>query len=78
MLSVKGRISRDVSRDNTTWLEEPELIVGDAFNQQILGGRRSADWIHVRLSKEGSHENNELEGKGKSAFNWKINLQVRT
>ena len=71
-------IPRDASRADTTWLEEPELNIGDAFNQQISGGKESANWSHVRLSKEESCENNELEGKGKSAFNQKINLQVRT
>ena len=70
MLSVNGRVSRDASRADTTWLEDPELNVGDAFNQQISGRRGSADWSHVQLSEEGSRENNELKGKGKSAFFW--------
>ena len=43
MLSVNGRISRDSSRTDIMWLEEPELNVGDAFNRQISGGRVSAN-----------------------------------
>ena len=30
------------------------------------------------LSEERLYENNELEGKGESVFNQKINLQVKT
>ena len=75
MLSVNGRISRDASRDDTTWLGRPELNVGDAFNRQISGGRESVDWSHVRLSEEGLREINEQEDEGKSAFDRKIDLR---
>ena len=78
MLSVNKKILRDASRTDTTWLEKPELNVEDAFNQQISGGKGSAGWNHVWLSEKGSHKNNELEDKGESAFNQKINLGVRT
>ena len=52
MLSVNGRISRDASRDDTTWLGRPELNVGDAFNRQISGegGKR---WLKSRAVKRG-------------------------
>ena len=63
MLSVNGRISHNATRNDTTWLEGPELNVGDAFNWQISSGGRSACWSHVRLSKEGSRENNEQKKK---------------
>ena len=68
MLSVNGRISRDASRDDTTWLARPELNVGDVFNRQISVGSKSVDWNHVRLSEEGSSEINVQEGEWESAF----------
>ena len=75
MLSVNSRISRDVSRDDTTWLERPELNVGDAFNRQVSGGRESIGWSHMQLSEEGSREINVQEGEWESAFDRKIDLQ---
>ena len=63
MLDVNGRISRDASHVDTTWLEKPELNVGNVFNWQISGRRGSVDWNHVQLSEEGSCEFNESERK---------------
>ena len=59
MLSVNGKISRNASCDDITWLERPELSVGDVFNWQISSEGESVDWSHVRLSEEGSYEINE-------------------
>ena len=75
MLSVNGRISRNASRDDTTWLRRPELNVGDAFNRQISGEGESVDWSHVRWSEEGSREINEWEDERESAFDQKIDFR---
>ena len=75
MLSVNGRISRDASCIDTTWLKRLELNVGDAFNRQISGEGESVDWSHVWLSEVGSREINEQEDEGESAFDQKIDLR---
>ena len=72
---MNGKISRDPSRIDTTWLEGPELNVGDAFNQQISGRKKSVNKSHVRLSEEGSREINEQEGEWESTFDQKIDLR---
>ena len=51
MLSVNGRISHGVSRDDTMWLERPELNIGDAFNRQIRWKRKR--WLKSRAVKQG-------------------------
>ena len=75
MLSVNGKISRDMLRVDITWLKRPELNVGDAFNWQILGERKSIDWSHMQLSEKRSREINKQEDKRESAFDQKIDLQ---
>ena len=63
MLSINRRILRDASRTDTTWLRRPELNVGDVFNRQISGRKRSAHWSYVRLSEEGLLEFNKQESE---------------
>ena len=75
MLSVNGRISRNVSCDDTTWLRKPELKVEKVLNRQISKSWELLIEVMCGLSKEGSHETNEQEDKKESAFNWKIDLQ---
>ena len=65
MLSVNGRISRDASRDDTTWLRKLELNVEELFNWQILRSWGIAGESHVRLSEKGSRKPNKLENKKK-------------
>ena len=75
MLSVNGRISRDVLRVDITWLGRSELNIRNTFNRQISGGKENVDWSHVRLSEEGSRKINEQEGEWESAFDQKIDLR---
>ena len=63
MLSMNGRISRDASRVDTTWLGKLELNVGDVFNWQISDGRGSVDWSHMQLNEEGLRKINKQENK---------------
>ena len=75
MLSMNGKISRDVSCIDTTWPQRPELNVGDVFNWQISDGKGSVNWSHMWLSKEESRKINEPEDERKSAFDQKIDLR---
>ena len=61
MLSVNGRISRDVSRDDTTWLGRPELKVEKVFKRQISRSWELLMEVTCGLSEEGSRETNEQE-----------------
>ena len=75
MLSMNGRISRDTSRDDTIWLERPELKVEEMFNRQISRSWELLVEVIWGLSEEGSREINEQEDERKSTFNRKIDLQ---
>ena len=61
MLSVNGRISRDVSRDDTTWLGRPKLKVEKLVKQQISRSWELLMEVTCGLSKEGSRETNKQE-----------------
>ena len=63
MLSVNGRISRDVSRDDTMWLGRPELKVKKVFKRQISGGWELLMEVTCELSEEGLRETNKQEYK---------------
>ena len=75
MLSVNGKISRDMSHNNTMWLRKPELKVKGVFNQQISRSWKLLVEVTGGLSKEGSREINKQEDKRESAFDRKIDLQ---
>ena len=68
MFSVNEKISRDVSRDDTTWLRKLELKVETVFNRQIFRSWELLVEITYGLSKEGSREINEQENKKKKCF----------
>ena len=61
MLSMNRRISRDVSRDNTTWLRRSELKVEKVFKWQISRSWELVMEVTCGLSKEESRETNEQE-----------------
>ena len=61
MLSVNGRISRDASRDDTTWLRRPESKVEKVFKRQISRSWKLLMDVTCGLSEEGSRETNEQE-----------------
>ena len=61
MLNVNGRISRDLSRDNITWLKRPELNVEKVFNCQISRSWELLIEVMCGLSEERSHETNKQE-----------------
>ena len=75
MLSVNGRISRDASRDDTTWLGRPELKVEEVFNQQISRSWKLMVKVMWGLSEERSREINKQEDEKESAFDQKIDLR---
>ena len=59
MLSVNGKISRDVSRDNTTWLRRPELKVEKMFKRQISRSWELLIEVMCGLNEEGLCETKE-------------------
>ena len=61
MLSVNGRISRDMSRDDTTWLRKPELKVKKIFKRQISKSWELLMEVTCGLSEEELRETNEQE-----------------
>ena len=74
MLSVNGRISYDISRDDTTWRKKLELKVKGVFNWQIYRSWELLVKVICGLSEEGSCKINEQEDEKESAFDWKIDL----
>ena len=68
MLSVNGRISRDVLRLNTMWLKWPKLTTKKLFNWQISKRRKVLIEVMYGLNKERLWEDNELEGKKGMGF----------
>ena len=76
ILSMNGKISRDVSHDDTTWLRRPELKVKKVFDWwQISRSWELLVEVTWGLSEEGLCEINEQEDEKESAFDWKIDLQ---
>ena len=74
MLSVNGRISCNLSRDDITWLRRPKLKVKEVFNWQIFRSWELLVEVMCGLSEEGLHEINEQEDESESAFDQKIDL----
>ena len=68
MLSVNGRISHDVSRDDTTWLKKPELNVEKVFNWQISRSWELLVEVTYGLSEEESRKIGEQEDKKGKCF----------
>ena len=60
MLSINKRISRGVSRDNTSWLRRPELEVEKILNWQISRKKEVLMKVMCGLSDKKSREINEL------------------
>ena len=75
MLSVNRKISRNASRDDTTWLRRPELKVKKVFNRQISRSWELLVEVTCGLSKKGLRKTNEQEAEKKSDFDQKIDLQ---
>ena len=63
MLSVNGRISRDVSRDDTMWLRRLKLKVEKVFKRQISRSWKLLMEVMYGLSEERSRETNKQEYK---------------
>ena len=61
MLNINRRISRDMSRDDTTWLRRPELKVEKVFKQQISRSWELLMEVTCGLSEERLCETNEQE-----------------
>ena len=61
MLSMNERISRIVSRDDTTCPRRPELKVKKMFKRRISRSWERLMDVTCGLSKEGSREINEQE-----------------
>ena len=61
MLSMNRKISRDVSRDDTTLLRRPELKVEKVFKRQISKSWELLMEVTCGLSEEESRETNEQE-----------------
>ena len=59
MLSMNRKISRDVSRDDTTWLRRLELKVEKVFKQQISRSWKLLMEVTCGLGKGRSCETNE-------------------
>lgn len=60
MLSVKEKILRDVSRDDTISLRRPELEVKEVFNQQTSKKRELLVEVTCRLTKKRSRKVKEM------------------
>ena len=76
MLSINGKISRDLSRDDTTWLRRPELKVEEVFNWQISRRWKVLVEVMYELREKRLHEVNEQEDERESAFDQKIDLWI--
>ena len=68
MLSVNGKILRNASRDDTTWLRRPESKVEKVFNRQISRSSELLMEITCGLSKESSREIHEQEDEKEKCF----------
>ena len=68
MLSVNGRISRNVSYSDITWIKRPKQKIGKVFNWKISGGGNVLMEITYGLSKERLCEVNELRGNKEKCF----------
>ena len=68
MLNMNGKISRDVSRDDTMWLKRPELKVKKVFNWQISRNWELLVEVMCGLSKERSREINDKKEEKEKYF----------
>ena len=75
MLSVNGKILRDVSRDDTTWLRRSELKVKKVFNWQMSRSWELLIEVTYGLSEKGSRKTNKQKDEKESTFDQKIDLQ---
>ena len=65
MLSVNGKILRDVSRVDTTSLRRPKLNVKEVFNRLFLGGKEVLNGVICGEARRGHVRTVSKKMKGK-------------